>query len=323
MRETRACYTVVLAIFLLSLAATTSIAPASASVMPAGGKASTKQSYPNASWALGVVVPDGARLQGGGKLSWGQVSNVTADVTLPNITLPDSAVYAILSVMTSDGSVLQVAAGLHTNSTGWLLYAWFIGNARSIPPEYTWVLNGSKPSMPSGSRVSLSILRLGGNWALEATDLGTSSSVIAKFPTAASASIATGDQEVFALESYSRLASTFSEMGNLTLDELLTDGLKVDAGFYTYGAWDPTHTLLFVVGGAGSNPPAFVSIDQPNPGTFAWGFIAGWNSIGPADSKSLETVVTAVLWASAGVFILVAVVSVRRRMLRSSASEGR
>lgn len=113
----------------------------------------TCREYSANSWALGLVVPEGAQLAGGGKVRWENMSNVTALVRLPNINRTDGIVYVVLSVMSNDSSVLQVAASIYPDSSRWLVYSWLVTNVWSIPPTYHWVLNSSEPSMPPEATV--------------------------------------------------------------------------------------------------------------------------------------------------------------------------
>jgi hypothetical protein len=243
------------------------------------------QAYPTTSWAVGLVVPEGASLQGGGKVRWEGVNNLTAAVTLPNITLPDEIVYAVVSVMTSDGSVLQTAAGIWPNDSSWFAYAWLIPSSTSVPLVYQWVLNGSEPAMAPGANVSISIYQISGSWNLRVTDEETGAGVTQQFPSGIGQSVRVGDQEVFALESYSRSGATFRDMGNLTLTAVYLDGLKVTGGVYAYSDWDPTHNPLFSVGSAGVTPPSFVSLGQAKDGSFVWGYETLWKS--PNDTLAI------------------------------------
>lgn len=236
------------------------------------------QSYPATSWALGVVVPDGTRLQDGTSLHWGAVTNLTALLTLPNISLPDRVVYGVVSVMMSDSHVLQVAAGIYPNATRWLTYAWAISNVESVPLTYCWVLNASGPEMAPGARVSVSIFRAMDAWHLRVVDLDTGSSVSRLFPGGSAPGLKAGDQEVFAFESYSRTGLTFKDMGNLTLWNLFIDGQEVESGIYSYSEWDPSHNPVFVVGSSGTSPPSFLSFEQASDGSFVWGFERGWTT---------------------------------------------
>jgi len=262
------------ALFLLMQIAS---AGASNSVAAASGQPNAAiQAYPNTSWAVGIVVPEGAGLQDGGKLHWEGVSNVTAAVTLPNITLPDRVTYVVLSLMTSDGSVLQAAAGVSPNGSSWLAYSWSIPNIDAVPLTYDWGLNASEPQMSPGSGVAISIYQTSGFWKLRVTNSETGTSVDRSFPSAILGPLRVGDQEVFALESYSRTVNTFKDMGNLTLRSIIVDGQKVIGGSYSYGNWDPSHNPVFVVGSSGTTPPEFLSLQQAGSGSFVWGFSSIW-----------------------------------------------
>jgi hypothetical protein len=238
------------------------------------------QLYPNSSWALGVVVPEGAGLQGGGSVRWEGVTNVTAAVTLPNITLPDGIIYAVLSVMTSDGAVLQAAAGISPNGSAWLVYAWSITVSDSAQFVYRWVLNGSEPEMSPDANVSISIFEADRLWGLQVLDEDTGSSVTEQFPPGVASTLRAGDQEVFALESYSRTGATFQDMDNLTLRSLSLNGQRVVSGTYTYGEWDPDHNPVFVVGSSGSSPPPFIYIGKTAGSSYFWDYVGVWRVAG-------------------------------------------
>jgi len=232
--------------------------------------------YPNSSWAIGVVVPEGAQLAGGGNVQWEAITNVTASLVLPNIESPDGIVYVVLSVMTSDGSVLQAAEGALPNRSGWLAFAWSVQGADSSTLSYQWVLNASTPEMSPLSNISISIFRTPELWELKVTNVGTGSSVEKSFPPGPASALKAGDQEVFALESYSRTLATFQSMGNLTLNSILLDGKKVTNGCYLYGGWDMIHNPLFVVGSSGSSPPSFIQAGEGSPGSFFWDYMGVW-----------------------------------------------
>ena len=266
-------------VFALVLVMSTGVELSSIPTAEAPGQVGASgQAYPTTSWAVGLVVPEGASLQGGGKVAWEGVNNLTAAVTLPNITLPDEIVYAVVSVMTSDGSVLQTAAGIWPNDSEWFVYAWLIPSSSSVPLAYQWVLNGSEPAMTPGANVSISIYQVSGSWGLRVTDEESGAELTQQFPSGVGQSLMVGDQEVFALESYSRLGATFRDMGNLTLTGMFLDGLKVTGGVYAYSDWDPTHNPLFSVGSAGVSPPSFVSLGQARDGSFVWGYETQWSS---------------------------------------------
>ena len=234
--------------------------------------------YPSTSWALGVVVPEGALLQDGRMLRWEGVNNVTAALALPNITLPDMTVYAVLSVMTADGGVLQAAAGVYPRQDVWLSYSWEIPNANAIPVAYHWVLKASEPQMAPGEMAAMCVYWAAGSWNLRVTNTDTGVSVNRSFPGGIAPTLKGGDQEVFALESYSRSAATFKDMGNLTLQELLLDGQTVTGGYYYYGAWNPSHNPVFVVGSSGASPPGFISLESGSDGSFVFGYSAAWGA---------------------------------------------
>lgn len=308
MRDGRTTLGVVALSLCLFLLSTTSLAAVGPTNGTASQGAAVGWGYPTNSWGLGVVVPEGASLQGGTKLLWEEVGNVTAMVTLPNIIHPDGIVYAVLSLMAEDGSVLQVAAGVYPNSSSWLAYSWYIGNIGTIPLSYTWILNSSEPRMTTGDLVSMSIFRSQGAWRLEVADLATGGSVERPFPSAAP-SLRVGDQEVFAFESYSRTAATFQNMGNLTLNSLLVDGQRVVGGFYSYAVWDPNRNPVFAVGGSGTSPPDFIFLQQPVAGTFVWGYSGSWEgtgaaSVGMVGAGVLALLIGAALAAVAGAYLL-------------------
>lgn len=234
--------------------------------------------YANSSWAIGVVVPEGAGFLGGNGVHWEGVNNVTASLVLPDISSPDRTVYAILSVMTSDGSVLQAAAGAVPNRTGWFGFAWLVQGADSGAPTYVWVLNASGPAMSPGTDVSISLFHASGAWSLRVTDVDTGLKVVESFPAGPSSTLKVGDQEVFALESYSRNLGTFSGMGNLTLNSLWLNGKMVASGCYLYADWDMVHNPLFVVGSSGSSPPSFMNAKVGASGSYVWSYSGVWGA---------------------------------------------
>ena len=234
--------------------------------------------YPNSSWAIGVMVPEGAQTVGGGSVLWESVTNVTTSLALPNIESPDGIVYAILSVMTSDGNVLQAAAGALPNRTGWFAFAWLVQGAGSGTESYQWILNGSAPQMSPQANISISIFLVSGSWSLRVSDWDSGSTVEKQFPPGVAPTLRVGDQEVFALESYSRTLATFSGMGSLRLYSILLDGKQVTSGGYLYGDWDMIHNPLFVVGSSGSSPPSFINAGESSAGSFFWNYTAAWSA---------------------------------------------
>jgi hypothetical protein len=259
------------ALALLALLLTTPVVR----VQAGGASQAIDTIYPSTSWALGIVVPEGAGLAGGGGLRWEDVSNLTSLVTLPYFRNPSGIVYAVMSVMASDGSVMQVAAGVYPSSGIWLAYSWAVEGITSRP-AYSWILNSSVPTMSAGDSISLSILRNSTRWSLRVVDLGSGAEIGRSFPPGIALSLRPGDQEAFALESYSRTAADFEHMGNLTLNGLFADGDRVATGTYVYGGWDPNKNPIFAVGSSGTNPPIFISLQEQNDGRFVWSYASVW-----------------------------------------------
>ncbi|MDV3277065.1 MAG: hypothetical protein LYZ69_01190 [Nitrososphaerales archaeon] len=289
----------------LWLVASLAVPGAIAAARPSANGAGTsgEAGYSGTPWGLGVVVPDGAGLSGGDALSWSAATNVTVVVRIPDIVNATQIMYAILSLMTRDGSVLQVAAGIYPGNRSWLVYSMFIADVGTYPQRYQWVLNSSEPRMSPGDSVAIAIiLTQTDGWMFIVRDLSTGSSVERSFGANAAHSLKVGDQEVFALESYSRDASTFEKMGNLTLVSILVDGMRVSNGWYPYADWDVRHNPLFVVGGA--TPPQFIAFSRGGNVTAVWYYVEGWS--GSWQPAQLDLFVSAALIAAAGCVMLVA-----------------
>jgi hypothetical protein len=229
-----------------------------------------EQPYPSGSWALGVVVPENAQFADGGRLSWENVTAVTAVVQLPNITSTDAPILAVESIMALDGSVLQVAAGIYPNSTRWYAYGWYIGNPKAYPQTYAWILNSSRPEMTPGSSISLSMYFSSGHWHYAIEEMRTKEITIGEYAFNVPSEVKSGDQEIIALESYSTSDGVFAHMGNMTLNTLNINKRKVADGWYPYGSWDTTHKPLFVVGGL--TPPGYISLQQVEGGSLDWSY---------------------------------------------------
>jgi hypothetical protein len=189
---------------------------------------------------------------------------------LPNITYTDAPTLAVESLMVSDGSVLQIAAGIYPNSTDWHAYGWYIGNLQAYPQSYEWVLNSSKPEMAPGASVSLSIYLSSRHWQYTIEDVDTKETVSGEYAFNVPSGVKPGDQEIFALESYSTSNGVFAHMGNMTLDTLSINERRVSSGWYPYGSWDTTHKPLFVVGGL--TPPTYISLQETRDGTLDWSY---------------------------------------------------
>lgn len=272
-----------------------------------------EQPYPSGSWALGIVVPENSQFADGGRLSWENATAVNAVIRLPNMSFTDSPTLAVESVMVTDGAILQVAAGLYPNSTTWLAYGWYIRNLQAYPQTYDWVLNSSKPEMAAASWISLSIYLSSGHWRYRVEDLSTHEVTSGEYAFDVAPALKVGDQEVFALESYSTSNVVFAHMGHLILETLDIDGRKVSGGWYPYGSWDTSHKPLFVVGGL--NPPSYISLGESENMTLEWSY-EEWSSSAQATSNNgFMTPIVAVPAAVAlGVTILV--FTVKKRIKR-------
>jgi len=234
------------------------------------------------SWASGMVIPDGAKLAGGGVVSWSSGTNLTALVCLPNITMPDGITYLVLSAMGSDRTVFQIALGIWPGTGHWSVYSWFITDVDSRSPAYAWVANGSAPQMSPSDLVSVTLLlRQPGVWSYSIADHRTADSRQGRFAGASASSFASGDQEVLSFESYSRSSSTFRDMGNLTVESIYFDGIKVLGGWYSYSGWDPSHNPLFIVGN--SALPPFISFAVNAQGQAMWSYSPPWSDVSDAN----------------------------------------
>lgn len=123
--------------------------------------------------------------------------------------------------------------------------------------------------MNAGAQITLSIYLFSDRWNYAIEDTNTHERVIGEYPSNAIPSMRNGDQEVFALESYSSSRNVFERMGNLSLTSLLMDGQQVMKDWYYYGDWDGVHNPLFVIGGL--PPPSFISVEKMD-NTIEWSF---------------------------------------------------
>ena len=219
-----------------------------------------------------MVVPQGSGLLGGGVVNWGSVDNITAVLSLPNISRPNGTVYAILSLMTTDGTVMQTALGIYPGGQEWKGYSLYVDSISTVPQAYHWIANSSLPQSLPNQTVSLSLSRdQASGWFYRISNLATQASVNGGFGRGVGGASLGEDQEVFALESYTSEPRTFSEMGNMTLQGIFLNGERAVGPLYTYGSWDPSHTLPFVVGGL--NPPSFIGVAISTEGMVSWTFI--------------------------------------------------
>lgn len=216
------------------------------------------------SWATGIVVSKNASLENG-SVNWKTVTNITSVFRVPNITSTDGTVYVIMSAMTSNGAIMQVAVGLYNGSSLWNDYAMYIMNPAAVPQNYDQATVGKNMSIAAGDIVSMELYKSNG-WRFSVKDISTGVSSEGMFNANFSPELASGGQYVFALESYSYSYVVFRNMGKLTLFGIFIDGKAVTSGMYIYSPW--TTQPLFIVGG--SNPPSFISVKQTANGTFVW-----------------------------------------------------
>jgi len=276
-----------------------------------GARDSTQRVYVQESWGFGIVVPDGSALSGGGNVDWGSVTNVTAVIQIPDITNVSAPTYAVMSLMTQDGAVLQTAFGIYPDNVSWLVYSMFIENINQIPQHYTWVINSSAPAAEPGDMVTISIYQSPQRaWSFKAANLNTSLSIQRVFGANSSKPPKLGDQEVFALESYASDSQTFQNMGNMTLHSLFVDGRRVTSGWYPFSDWDMLHNPLFVVGGAA--PPFFMGISALNNGKAIWYYAGTWNGSGEAGEIGPLLVAMVILTGAALTGVLLAFRFIRR-----------
>ena len=294
-----------IALMLPSGSATAAQAPSS------GGQKALQQEYAQNSWGLGVVVPDGSTLSGGGIVNWAAVTNVTAVVQIPEITNTSATIYAVVSLMTQDGVVLQTAFGIYPGNNSWLVYSMFIENINQIPQHYIWAVNSSEPAAESGDVVTISIYQSPGPvWSFRAFNLNTSLSIDGTFGAGTTELPKRGDQEAFALESYTSDSSTFQNMGNMTLSSLLIDGKRVASGWYLFADWDMVHNPLFVVGGAA--PPAFIDVSISSDGRAVWYFSENWTGNGQIDETGPILVAAVILLGAALSAVLLSMKHIRK-----------
>ena len=268
------------------------------------------EQYASGPWGLGVVVPENSRFTDGSHLSWGNVSSVAVEVTLPNITFSDYPTLAVESLMAADGSVMQIAAGIYPGNSRWLGYGWFIRDVQANPQSYDWVLNSSGPEMATDEAISLSISLFQGRWEYRIEDLSTHEVTTGEYAATVPPTLKVGDQEVFALESYTTSSVVFAHMGNMTLDALRINGRNIAAGWYGYGSWDTRHNPLFVVGGL--DPPPYISLQPTDAGTLVWGY-EQWSVNTQTQPESFPSDIVIGVVVLAGVLTLTTVYVIRRR----------
>ena len=239
-----------------------------------------------------MVVPEGSEFTDGTRLSWANATDVSLTLTLPNMSFTDYPVLAVETVMAVDGSVMQIAAGLYPNNTKWLAYGWYIMNVQAYPQSYQWILNGSQPEMSAGAPVLLSIALTQGRWQYRIEDLDTHVSMEGDYAPSVPHVVRAGDQEVFALESYSTSNVVFAQMGNLTLETMRINGRQIATGWYEYGGWDTHHSPLFVVGGL--DPPPYIALREVKTSTLVWSYEEWTGSEETSASSSLLAILVGI-----------------------------
>ena len=116
-----------------------------------------QQNYSNSgSWAVGVVVPQNS-LTDNGKVEWQNVGNVTAVFRVPIVSSTDYPIYIVMSLMTSNGAIIQVAAGLYQNMSTWGTDGMEIIHPSSYPLEYNSVVDSADPQISAGQLASMSL----------------------------------------------------------------------------------------------------------------------------------------------------------------------
>lgn len=269
-------------------------AAAASQPLHADSQSSEQRPAAQTSWGLGLVLPEGSALSGGGTVNWTSVTNVTAVVQLPDLTNVTAATYAVLSVMTRGGAVLQTAFGVYPGERSWLVYSMFITNIGQVPQRYTWAANASEPDAHPGDIVAISIyLPPGTSWSFRASNLNTSMSVWSTFGANTSDPPKVGDQEVFALESYANSSAILQSMGNMTLLSLSINGQHVVSGWYLFSGWDMVHNPLFVVGGGPTVPLVYVAT-LPN-GSVVWYYSGNWQDLDFGDAEAPTLVAASIL----------------------------
>lgn len=257
----------------------------------------------SSSWAMGVAVPEGSALNGSGEVVWSLVSNLSALFDVPPLNSTDGTIFLVLSAAVGN-AVIQVAAGLSPAAPAWKTYAQFIPNTGSIPLSYVWLLNGSGPTMYPGDTVRLSFLKGADNWEGYISDLTTGRSAPVGFPEASDIPLATGDQEVFALESYTSNSTVFEKMGEVVVHSITVNEVPVTGGFYFLNGWDTVRNPLFVVGTAIA--PDFIATRSLSNGTISIGFSGVWQPPGFSQLDLIPFVVPLLLFALAalGLYIV-------------------
>jgi hypothetical protein len=258
------------------------------------------------SWALGLVAPDGSTFANSQHLLWQDAVNITAIVRLPFLNSTDNTVLAVLSIMLSDSSVLQISAGLFPGTNYWKAVGWYIRDITMNPQQYEWVLNSTEPLLIPGSSVLLSIFKLNSGWEYKLVDEATGRAVQGLYSSAAFLPPRSGDQELFALESYTSNSTVMVNLSNLTLVKAQVNGETLVGGTYYLTDWQPSRQPLFVVGGLPA--PSGIGITALQNGTFVWRWSNTWQELNPFPPLAQAGIVIVVIVCSAVIAFYFAVV---------------
>lgn len=229
-------------------------------------------------WALGIVIPEGASLNNGDTVKWGLSSNLTVVLSVPMINMTDDTVYAIVSVMTESGVVLQAAAGIEKGDSCWRSYVMYARGIYSGKKEYVPVLLGGSPSFLPGDSAIISIYSEFSDdvpvWSVRIVNPSSREEVLVRLFSDGSSRFMKGDHEVVALESYTKNEEIFRNMGEMVLEDVFIDGKRVLGGWYVSDGQVFMSNLLFEVG-AGEPVPSFLYLADSGNSSVVWGYSSG------------------------------------------------
>lgn len=250
-------------------------------------------------WALGIVVPDGAPLSDGGAVKWDSSSNLTVVLTIPRINKTDATIYAIVSVMTESGVVLQAAVGIEKNDYCWRSYSMYVRGVYGGNKEYVPILLGTSPSFLPGDTAIISIYSdlsdKSPSWFVRIINVSSRKEIVAQLFSDRSSRFMKGDHEVVALESYTKNEDVFRNMGEMVLESIFIDGGRVMGGWYVSDGQVFMSNLLFEVG-AGEPVPNFLYVVDSDSSSVVWGYSRGsWMSTGNDSYILLLSVLLSIL----------------------------
>ncbi|MEM2909661.1 MAG: hypothetical protein QXO01_01145 [Nitrososphaerota archaeon] len=262
------------------------------------------------SWGLGLIVPDGGSLENGSTVRWDKVNNVTVVVTLPKINQTDGTIYVILSAMTKSGNIVQVAAGLYPEENLWFVYSMYIAEVVSVEKSYVPISIKSGPTMKPGDAISMSIYsnNIGPSivWMERVCNLNTGDCRVADMLNDGSAVFMPGEQEIIALESYTTTESVFEHMENMTLHNILLNGVQVTGRWYVGDGMVFDRSPLFQVGGI-VHVPSYISMYFTPDGKAVWYYSPSWErwSDSLSDLNALIVFMVALLVSSISLAMII------------------